>query len=60
VNHIPFWAATKRWNNSNATDRLDAPTRGVMTFNAAIHNHPDFETVLIPMRDGISISMKIR
>jgi len=31
-----------------------------MTFNAAIHNHPDFETVLIPMRDGISISMKIR
>jgi len=42
------------------TDRLDAPTRGVMTFNAAIHNHPDFETVLIPMRDGISISMKTR
>ena len=49
------------WHGKVAdTDRLDAPTRGVMTFNAVLTNHPDFETVIVPIRDGISVSMKIR
>lgn len=38
----------------------DAPptVRGIQEFNRAIMNHPQLESVIIPLRDGVSISRK--
>ena len=32
--------------------------RGIQKFNQAIMQHPDFESVIIPLRDGVSLSRK--
>ena len=36
----------------------DAQTRGVREFNDLAVSHPDFETVMLPIRDGISLLRK--
>lgn len=37
----------------------DDATEGVRRFTEHIHNDPDFLSVIVPMRDGMSISVKI-
>jgi caffeoyl-CoA O-methyltransferase len=32
--------------------------RGIQKFNQAIMRHPEFESVIIPLRDGVSLSRK--
>ena len=40
------------------TDRHDAQTEGVKEFNRIVAEDPDMQTVIIPVRDGLSIIRK--
>ena len=42
-----------------ADDNEDLETQILKKFNQKLSNHKDLETVLLPIRDGISISMKV-
>ena len=43
----------------NANDNKDLETKVLKEFNHQLSNHKNLETVLLPIRDGISLSMKI-
>tara|TARA_A100001015_G_scaffold147681_1_gene163780 strand:+ start:1049 stop:1690 length:642 start_codon:yes stop_codon:yes gene_type:complete len=43
----------------NANDNKDLETEVLKKFNQQLSNHKNLETVLLPIRDGISLSMKI-
>ena len=36
----------------------DSSDHGVVAFNRALFAHPDFETTLVPLRDGVTVSRK--
>jgi predicted O-methyltransferase YrrM len=38
----------------------DAETAAIRAFNAALYASPDVETVILPLRDGVSVARKIR
>jgi len=38
--------------------RLDAPTRGVLEWNRLIYSSPELYSVIIPLRDGVSVSLR--
>ena len=42
----------------NANDNKDLETKVLKEFNHQLSNHKNLETVLLPIRDGISLSMK--
>jgi predicted O-methyltransferase YrrM len=42
------------------TDSGDPQTRGIINFNDMLVHETDFENVIIPLRDGISVIWKIR
>lgn len=37
----------------------DEPTRAMREFNAFVMGHPRLETVIVPLRDGLSVSVKL-
>ena len=39
-------------------DDKDIDTKGVIDFNTLLKNHPRVETIILPIRDGLSISRK--
>ena len=39
-------------------DDKDIDTKGVIAFNTLLKNHPRVETIILPIRDGLSISRK--
>ncbi len=39
-------------------DEKDLDTKILKIFNTTLKNHPEFETVLLPIRDGLSLSRK--
>ncbi len=41
------------------TQKKDEDTRVLKEYNALLSNHPELETVLLPLRDGLTISRKI-
>ena len=43
----------------NKTNESDIDTRTIKKFNSLIKNHESFETILLPIRDGLSLSRKI-
>lgn len=49
------------WNGKviNTNDNKDLETEVLKKFNQQLSNHKNLETVLLPIRDGISLSMKI-
>ena len=49
------------WNGRviNTNDNKDLETEVLKKFNQQLSNHKNLETVLLPIRDGISLSMKI-
>ena len=49
------------WNGKviNTKDNKDLETEVLKKFNQQLSNHKNLETVLLPIRDGISLSMKI-
>ena len=36
----------------------DAATQGVVAFNRRLASHPDLETIIVPIRDGLAVSVK--
>ena len=42
-----------------ADDNVDLETQILKKFNQKLSNHKDLETVLLPIRDGISVSIKV-
>lgn len=45
------------WDAKVVDDTVNDPdTLALKTFNKKINNHPDLETVMLPVRDGLSIS----
>jgi caffeoyl-CoA O-methyltransferase len=46
------------WSGKVTRQTRDAETRGVQRYNAAAFSHPRLDTVLIPLRDGVTISRK--
>ncbi|HOX43168.1 MAG TPA: O-methyltransferase [Myxococcota bacterium] len=38
--------------------RRDAATRGVRAYNRAVLSHPELSTVILPLRDGVAVSVK--
>jgi caffeoyl-CoA O-methyltransferase len=38
--------------------RRDAATRGVRAYNRAVLSHPELDTVILPLRDGLAVSVK--
>lgn len=43
----------------NKTNESDIDTQTIKKFNSLITNHESFETILLPIRDGLSLSRKI-
>ena len=41
------------------TNESDIDTRTIKKFNSLIKNHESFETIILPIRDGLSLSRKI-
>jgi len=39
--------------------RPDADTRGILEFNRLLYSTPGLHTVIVPLRDGLSISLKL-
>ena len=38
----------------------DAETAAIRTFNRMLYDHPDLETTIVPLRDGLAIARKVR
>ena len=48
------------WSGKVIDDKAEDPdTLALKSYNQKLNNHPDFETVLLPVRDGLSISRYI-
>jgi len=49
------------WNGKilDKTNNGDIDTQTIKKFNSLIKNHESFETILLPIRDGLSLSRKI-
>ena len=43
----------------NRPEKNDIDTRVLQKFNKTLKNHPELETILLPIRDGLSLSRKI-
>lgn len=48
------------WDGRAVASDGSAAAEGVIAFNAAVMSDPDFLTVQIPIRDGVSVSLKLR
>jgi len=46
------------WHGKVMEGAKDSSTRGISRFTRLLHAHPGFETVIIPIRDGLSVSLK--
>jgi caffeoyl-CoA O-methyltransferase len=46
------------WSGRIVEKKPDDTTRAIIEFNQFISTHPQLETVIVPMRDGISVSIK--
>ncbi|MCA1754278.1 MAG: O-methyltransferase [Spirochaeta sp.] len=46
--------------NGDVLNPKDAAARGVATYNSMVYGHSCFRTSIIPVRDGVAISQKIR
>ncbi|NLH48042.1 MAG: O-methyltransferase [Myxococcales bacterium] len=46
------------WYGKVAAPEPDAPTRGVLRFNQSLAADSRYETVILPLRDGLSVAVK--
>ena len=47
------------WHGSVVSDDKEASTRGVLKFNQLAYQSPEVFTTIIPLRDGVAVSMKL-
>ncbi len=55
-----FIADNAFWDGTAALPDGSPGSKGMIEFNRAVMSDPDFLTVQIPIRDGISVSLKLR
>ncbi|MBD3165778.1 methyltransferase domain-containing protein [bacterium] len=48
------------WYGKVIEDNPDAATRGVLEYNRLVTDDPEWATILLSVRDGVSVSMKVR
>jgi len=48
------------WGGSVAKGRGDAATRAIRAYNDALAADPRFASVILPLRDGVSVALKVR
>ncbi len=46
------------WKGNVHRTRVDAATRGVQKYNHRVFTHSQLQTVILPLRDGVAISLK--
>lgn len=46
--------------NGDVLDPQDAAARGVADYNRMMYSHSSFQTSIIPLRDGLSISLRVQ
>ncbi len=46
------------WSGRVAEEDPDETTQAIREFNRYVMSHPELETVIVPLRDGISLSIK--
>ena len=46
------------WSGRVLESNPDETTKAVMDYNRLLYNSPYFETTIIPLRDGIALSLK--
>jgi len=47
------------WSGKVLNDKPDADTAGILTYNRLIYSSKDLFTTIIPLRDGVSVSIKL-
>ncbi|HEX9652195.1 MAG TPA: O-methyltransferase [bacterium] len=47
------------WHGRVAQPNPDADTRGVLEYSRMIYSHPQLLTTLIPLRDGVGVTLKL-
>jgi predicted O-methyltransferase YrrM len=47
------------WDGKVAEPGPDEPTQAVLRFNDELARHPGFSTVVLPLRDGVSVAVKL-
>ncbi|MDP8223770.1 MAG: O-methyltransferase [Candidatus Lernaella stagnicola] len=47
------------WHGKVVDEDFDPATAGVLAFNQALAESTDFETVVLPLRDGLSVAVKL-
>lgn len=48
------------WSGKVADEKPDATTRAILEYNHLAFSHPDLWTTILPVRDGITVSQKIK
>jgi predicted O-methyltransferase YrrM len=54
-----LWDGTVVPGFTNTPQRDDADTRAIATYNERISKHPSLLTSIVPLRDGVAISVKV-
>jgi predicted O-methyltransferase YrrM len=44
--------------NKTPHHRSDADTKAIVAYNEQLHRHPSLITSIVPLRDGVAISVK--
>jgi len=47
------------WKGKVAEDKPDSTTKAILEYNRRVFSHPDLWTTLLPLRDGLTVSLKV-
>ncbi len=48
------------WSGRVADEKPDATTRAILEYNRLAFSHPDLWTTILPVRDGVTVSQKMK
>ena len=55
-----FIADNVLWSGKILDHRPDEETRGILSFTRSLKRNARLATVILPLRDGVSVSLKLR
>lgn len=47
------------WSGRILDDKPDEATAGILTFNRLVYAHPELFTTILPLRDGVALTIKL-
>ncbi len=47
------------WSGRILNDKPDEATAGILTFNRLVYAHPELFTTILPLRDGVALTIKL-